>query len=141
MSRRWEDTVPLSEEEQRLLEQMEEALAAEDPKFVSALRGASSRAHSKRVAILATIAFLAGIAVLMTGAVVQQTLIAVGGFVVMLGSAYVALTSVKRLREPDLPDNVHPIGSGRVKARTAVPKSSGFMNRMEDRWRRRRDDY
>jgi hypothetical protein len=130
--------MPLSEEEQRLLEQMEQALAAEDPKFVSALRGASSRAHSKRAAILATIAFLVGVALLMTGAVVRETLIAVGGFVVMLGSAYVALTSVKRLREPDLPDNVHPIG--KVKARTTVPKSSGFMNRMEDRWRRRRDE-
>ncbi len=131
--------MPLSEDEQRLLEQMEEALAAEDPKFVSALRGTSSRAHSKRVAILASLTFLAGVALLMTGAILMQTLVAVGGFVVMLASAYVALTHWRRLREPDLPDNVHPIG--KVKARASVPKSSGFMNRMEDRWRRRRDDY
>jgi hypothetical protein len=132
--------VPLSEEEQRLLEQMEDALAAEDPKFVSALRGVSSRAHSKRVAILACITFLGGVALLMTGAVLMITLVAVAGFVVMLGSAYLALTHWRRLREPDLPDNVLPIGKGRSGS-TAVPKSSGFMNRMEDRWRRRRDDY
>ena len=44
--------MPLSEEEQRLLEQMEEALAAEDPKFVSALRGSSTRSRHKRLAIL-----------------------------------------------------------------------------------------
>ena len=31
--------MPLSENEQRLLQQMEKALAAEDPKFASALRG------------------------------------------------------------------------------------------------------
>jgi Protein of unknown function (DUF3040) len=132
--------VPLSEEEQRLLEQMEDALAAEDPKFVSALRGVSSRAHSKRVAILATVAFLGGVALLMTGAVLTVTLIAVAGFVLMLGSAYIALTHWRRLREPDLPDNVLPISKGRSGS-TAVPKPSGFMNRMEDRWRRRRDDY
>ena len=131
--------MPLSEEEQRLLEQMEEALAAEDPKFVSALRGATSRSQAKRVAILATIMFFAGVALLMTGAVVMMTPVAVGGFVVMLASAYVALTHWRRLREPDLPDNVHSIGKSR--GRAPVPKSSGFMNRMEDRWRRRRDDY
>jgi threonine/homoserine/homoserine lactone efflux protein len=131
--------VPLSEEEQRLLEQMEEALAAEDPKFVSALRGVTSRAHSKRVALLAAVAFVVGVALLMTGAVLMMTAVAVAGFVVMLGSAYVALTAWRRLRSPDLPDNVLPIT--KTRGSSAVPKSSGFMNRMEDRWRRRRDDY
>lgn len=135
----WEDMVPLSEEEQRLLEQMEDALAAEDPKFVSALRGTTSRSRSKKVALLATVSFFAGVALLMTGAVLIKTLVAVAGFVVMLGSAYVALVHWRLLREPDLPDNVHPIG--KTKGRAVVPKSSGFMNRMEDRWRRRRDDY
>jgi threonine/homoserine/homoserine lactone efflux protein len=131
--------VPLSEEEQRLLEQMEEALATEDPKFVSALRGVTSRAHSKRVALVATLTFVAGIALLMTGAVLMSTAVAVAGFVVMLGSAYVALTAWRRLRQPDLPDNVVPLSKSR--GTSAMPKSSGFMNRMEDRWRRRRDDY
>ena len=46
--------MPLSEEEQRLLEQMEEALAAEDPKFASALRGAASRQHHKRIMFVRT---------------------------------------------------------------------------------------
>ena len=132
--------MPLSEEEQRLLEQMEEALAAEDPKFVSALRGASSRAQAKRIAIAATVTFFVGVALLMTGAVLMMTVVAVGGFIVMLASAYVALTHWRRLREPDLPDNVHSIEKAKGR-RSAVPKSSGFMNRMEDRWRRRRDDY
>ena len=131
--------MPLSEEEQRLLEQMEEALAAEDPKFVSALRGASSRRHHKRVAILSVLGFFVGIAVLMTGAVLAITLLAVGGFVVMLGCAYLALTHWRRMGEPELPENVHPIS--RAKGRAAAPRQSGFMNRMEDRWRRRRDDY
>jgi Flp pilus assembly protein TadB len=131
--------VPLSEEEQRLLEQMEEALAAEDPKFVSALRGASARTHHKRLTILAVCGFVIGIAVLMTGAVVAVTALAVAGFVVMLGSAYVALSHFRRMGEPDLPDNVHPMN--RPKGSGSPARQSGFMNRMEDRWRRRRDDY
>ena len=40
---RQEVEVPLSENEQRLLEQMERALYAEDPKFASAMRGANRR--------------------------------------------------------------------------------------------------
>ena len=131
--------VPLSEEEQRLLEQMEEALAAEDPKFASALRGAASRQHHKRVMFAAIVGFLAGVAILMTGAVQMITALAVGGFLVMLGSAYLALTHWRKMAEPELPDNVRPIGKS--KGRPAPSKQSGFMNRMEDRWRRRRDDY
>ena len=44
--------MPLSEEELRLLEQMEQALAQEDPKFVSTLRGSTL----ERVARMRTIA-------------------------------------------------------------------------------------
>jgi hypothetical protein len=131
--------VPLSEEEQRLLEQMEEALAAEDPKFASALRGAASRSRHKRITIGGIVGFILGITILMAGAVQMITLVAVGGFLVMLGSAYLALSHWRKMSEPDLPDNVHPIGKG--KSGPTPTKQTGFMNRMEDRWRRRRDDY
>ncbi len=129
--------MPLSEEEQRLLEQMEEALAAEDPKFVSTIRGSSSRTRHKRIAILAALGFAAGIGVLMAGAITTLTLVAVAGFIIMLGCAYLAITHWRRLGDPDLPANVRRIGKAR--RRPASP-SAGFMNRMEDRWRRRRDD-
>jgi len=130
--------VPLSEEEQRLLEQMEEALAAEDPKLVSTLRGSSSRTRHKRIAILSTFGFVVGIGVLMTGAITTLTLVAVAGFVIMLGCAYLAITHWRRLNDPDLPSNVRPIGKSKRRPPTS---STGFMNRMEDRWRRRREDY
>lgn len=130
--------MPLSEEEQRLLEQMEEALAAEDPKFVSTLRGSSSRIRHKRLAILSTFGFVVGVAILMAGAITTLTLVAVGGFVVMLGCAYFAITHWRRLGEPELPSNVHPMGKPRGRQSS---HSASFMNRMEDRWRRRRDDY
>jgi hypothetical protein len=130
--------VPLSEEEQRLLEQMEEALAAEDPKFVSTIRGSSSRIKHKRIAILATVGFVFGVVVLMAGAITTLSLVAVAGFVIMLTCAYLAITHWRRLGDPDLPSNVHPIGKSKGRQST---QSTGFMNRMEDRWRRRRDDY
>lgn len=130
--------MPLSEEEQRLLEQMEEALAAEDPKFVSTIRGSSARKRHKRIAIGSTVGFVLGVAVLMTGAVTTITLIAVAGFVIMLGCAYLAITHWRRLSDPDLPTNVTPLPKAKGRSSTS---SSGFMNRMEDRWRRRRDDY
>jgi hypothetical protein len=130
--------VPLSEEEQRLLEQMEQALAAEDPKFVSTIRGAASRAHHKRIVVLGCLGFVLGVAALMTGAVLMNTWIAVAGFLVMLGSAYAALVHFRRLGDPDLPANVADIREVR---RSSEQKHSGFMHRMEDRWRRRRDDF
>jgi hypothetical protein len=93
--------VPLSEDEQRLLEQMEQALADEDPKFVSALRGTSLRSHNRRRAVLGTVGFVAGVALLMAGVIVPLTIVSVVGFVVMLGSAYVALTYWRRVSGPE----------------------------------------
>lgn len=134
--------MPLSEEEQRLLEQMEEALAAEDPKFVSALRGSSARTKHRRLTALGVVGFLAGVAVLMTGAVLKQEIVAVIGFVLMLTMAYLALVNFRRLGDQELPDNVHPIGDAKGgSGKATAPRQSGFMNRMEDRWRRRRDDF
>ena len=56
--------MPLSEEELRLLEQMERALVAEDPKFASTLRGTRMRHKARRNMILGIVSFIVGIAVL-----------------------------------------------------------------------------
>src|SRR4029453_9236431 len=90
-----EDPVPLSEEELRLLEQMERALVEEDPKFASTLRGTSLRRSARRRAVLAGVVFVLGIGILMTGAITQLPVIGIAGFVVMLGSATVALTAIR----------------------------------------------
>ena len=72
--------MPLSEEEQRQFDQLERALAAEDPKFVSAMRGTNVRVYYKRRAVLASVGFILGIAVLMTGAILPNTIVGVIGF-------------------------------------------------------------
>ncbi|MBY9073712.1 DUF3040 domain-containing protein [Nocardioides sp. WL0053] len=147
--------MPLSEEELRLLEQMERALVAEDPKFASALRGTSLRRNARRRAYVAGGVFLVGVVVLMTGAVLQQTLVGIVGFVVMLGSAVVALTAWKGqnaapsaeeqrvLRDtPEGAFGLSVIEGGKTKKRPRG-KSGGhqsMMHRFEERWRRRRDN-
>ena len=47
--------MPLSEEELRLLEQMERALVADDPKLASTMRGTTLRASARRRALLAAL--------------------------------------------------------------------------------------
>ncbi len=147
--------MPLSEEELRLLEQMERALVAEDPKLASTMRGTSLRAAARRRAVIAAVAFIVGVVVLMTGAVTKVVFVGIIGFVVMLFSAYVALASWrgqdKAAAEQPRPQpgghqSFSVIEGGRKskrRSRTRRPKSSqprgSMMERFEERWRRRRD--
>lgn len=137
--------MPLSEEEQRQFEQLERALAAEDPKFVSAMRGTNVRVYYKRRAVLASIGFVLGIAVLMTGAILPNTIVGVIGFVMMVACLYVAALSMRRISNSadsaDSAGNVTPLQQPRKsKTKTRHESSGSFMERMEDRWRRRRDE-
>jgi hypothetical protein len=121
--------VPLSEEEARLLHQLEQSLAAEDPDFASTLRGSKFLAHNRRVAILAVLGFLAGLALLFGGAVSAMTPLGVFGFIVMLGSAYIFVTAWRR-----------GIGQADDEGDEAPQKPSGsFVDRLEERWQRRQD--
>ena len=79
--------MPLSEEELRLLEQMERALVAEDPKFASTLRGTRIRQHARRQMIAGALVFVVGVTLLMSGAVLKIIPLGILGFVVMLASA------------------------------------------------------
>ena len=143
--------MPLSDHEQRLLEQMERALAAEDPKLASALRGVDLRTRQRRRALIAAVVFVLGVALLFTSVIVftdnvaLQIGVSVVGFLVMLVSAYYVATSLRHMPAAgEVPKGVIPIkgrgrrgggggGSGR-------PKRQGtFMSRMEERWRRRRE--
>lgn len=135
--------MPLSEEEQRLLEQMEQALAADDPKFASTLRGSALAARGRRQALIAGLVFVLGIGVLMIGAVSQQTLVAVGGFVVMLASAYFFAVAWRRAQAGDAQQDAQQAGGANVhtlRPRQQQRTSGSFMDRMEERWRKRRDD-
>ncbi len=133
--------MPLSEEEQRLLEQMEHALATEDPKFASALRGSTLRARLRRAVIVSALGFFAGVGLLMFGAVLQMTVVTVVGFVLMLGAAYVFVTAWRRGGEVASDESAETEGDQpRPVAPSQSQGHSSFMDRMEERWRRRRDE-
>ena len=147
--------MPLSEEELRLLEQMERALVEEDPKFASTLRGTTLRQSARRKAILAGVVFVLGICVLMTGAIRNIIPLGIAGFVIMLVSAMVGLTVIRGQRSAPAEGSRQPPPSGTTRGgftvidggragKTRRPRGRGnnasFMDRMEERWRRRRED-
>ncbi|MCV7194222.1 DUF3040 domain-containing protein [Mycolicibacterium brumae] len=128
--------MPLSEHEQRMLDQIESALYAEDPKFASSVRGGSMRVPSARRRLQGAALFVLGLAMLVSGVAIKATMIggfpvlSVLGFVVMFGGVVFAVT-----------------GSSKTTAATTespaakTPKNQGgFSNRMEDRFRRRFDN-
>ena len=58
--------MPLSEHEQRLLDQIERALYAEDPKFASNVRGARLRSPSRRRRLQGIAVFVLGLVLLLS---------------------------------------------------------------------------
>jgi hypothetical protein len=134
-----EESVPLSEHEQRLLEQMERALYAEDPKFASSMRGADARRHHRRRIFLALVGFVAGVVVLFTGLVKQIIPLGIVGFVVMLTSVWLAVLSWQRLSKPAGAASASG-GATPLNPRRRPKAHRGFMERIEERWRRRREE-
>ncbi|MYX10722.1 DUF3040 domain-containing protein [Streptomyces sp. SID8375] len=133
--------MPLSEHEQRMLEQMERALYAEDPKFATALEGSGLRTYTRRRVYQAVAGFLVGIALLMAGMVAQQIWISVVGFLVMLGCAVLAVTGWRKAPKPGEQHSGAGAGGGTgAPARRQARQRRSMMNRIEDRWQRRRDE-
>ncbi|CAM5598239.1 DUF3040 domain-containing protein [Streptomyces sp. WAC 01325] len=126
--------MPLSEHEQRMLEQMERALYAEDPKFATALEGSGLRTYTRRRVYQAVAGFLVGIALLMAGMVAKQVWLSVVGFLVMLGCAVLAVTGWRKAPKP----GEQP--SGGQQARRQPRQKRSMMDRIEQRWQRRRDE-
>lgn len=128
--------MPLSEHEQRLLDQIERALYAEDPKFASAVRSTDLRSHLRRRIKRMSAVFVVGFAVLITSLVLRpsQPLVGVAGFAIMVAAGWLIARSWLKLsgRVSDTP---------RMQVdRAPAPAESGWRARFEDRWRRRFDD-
>jgi Flp pilus assembly protein TadB len=123
--------VPLSEHEQRLLEQIEQALYAEDPKFASAVRAGRSRTHTRRWIIVATIGVLAGLAVVLVGLAAKLIVLGVVGFVLIVASCVYVATMFSAKPPGRNPE----VGEGGSR-----PRRQGVRSRMEDRLRKRFDE-
>lgn len=142
--------MPLSEYEQRVLEQMERELTSDDPRLATTLTSTTSRSATRYV--VAGIGLVVGLLTLVLGAAKSVPWVGVLGFMIMFASVTYALTPPKRR-------TVGPLGTvsesgainppkgrksnGSAQARQVPvqqqPKRRGsFMERLEARWDRRR---
>ena len=131
--------MPLSEHEQRQLEQIEQALRAGDPQFANAIQAADPRVHYKRRIVAAAAGFVIGVGLLLAGVVINVIPIAVAGFAVMLTSSLWAVDSYRRMTGRAPAQGPRP-GKKRRAAksrRSGKQAGSGLMGRVEERWRRR----
>lgn len=134
--------MPLSDHEQRMLDQIESALYAEDPKFASSVRGGGFRAPTARRRLQGAALFIIGLGMLVSGVAFKETMIgsfpilSVFGFVVMFGGVVYAITG------PRLSGRMDRGGSAAGASRQRRTKGAGssFTSRMEDRFRRRFDE-
>ncbi len=120
--------MPLSEHEQKLLEQLEKQLHEDDPKFANSMGSDPIRAWSTRHIIMGVLGTIAGVLLLLVGVSLQNIFLGVLGFVVMGAGVYFA--------------TLRRISGGKLKSRKPGKPKSSFMNNLEERWdeRRRGDD-
>ncbi|CQD15972.1 transmembrane protein [Mycobacterium lentiflavum] len=133
--------MPLSDHEQRMLDQIESALYAEDPKFASSVRGGGFRAPTARRRLQGAALFVIGLAMLVSGVAFKATMIgnfpilSVVGFVVMFGGVVFAITGPRMSGRPS------PSGPAQGSRQRRNKGGGGsFTSRMEDRFRRRFDE-
>jgi hypothetical protein len=124
-----EGIVPLSDHEQRLLDEIEQALYADDPKFVSSVRSVRSRAGHRRTIIMCILGVLLGLGLVLIGLVVTLIPLSVGGFVLVVAACGYGVQALRR--RPGAPAERSHAGQ--------APRSAGLRTRMEERLRRRFD--
>ncbi len=133
--------MPLSDHEQRMLDQIESALYAEDPKFASSVRGGTLRAPSTRRRLQGAALFVLGLAMLVAGVAFKATMIgsfpilSVIGFIVMFGGVVFAITGPRVGKGERMPNDLAAQRQKRAKG-----NGGSFTSRMEDRFRRRFDE-
>lgn len=146
--------MPLSEHEQKMLEQMERALYAEDPRFASQMKGSAHSPNRRRI-VIGVCGAAVGLGLVIAGVATEIIALGVVGFVLMVaGVTYAATPARKRselkvVKEGGATSVPRSGRSGRSGRRTgqAGPKSTGrkpsggsFTQRMEDRWDKRREN-
>ena len=135
--------MPLSEHEQRLLDDIEKALYAEDPKFAATVRTVKRRRPGRRWIPVSIIGVLAGLGLVLLGLLIKNPIPAVVGFVLIVASVtYAAVALRGGTSSPTDASSITDTGpgtggpSGAGKRGSKAP-ATGIRARMEDRMRRR----
>lgn len=135
--------MPLSENEQRMLEQIERALVEDDPKFASTVRSTNPRTYLLRRVRRSVVLFVLGLAVLVVGVVLNQVpltvVLGILGFVMMLFAALRGAADLRRISGRSTTETGRRSSKSSRSASRPRQKAS-FMERVEERWRRRWED-
>ncbi len=146
--------MPLSEYEQRVLEQMERALTSDDPRLANTLQQTSRRSPLRYV--LAGVGVVAGLLLLVLGAASSRPWVGVIGFVLMFAGVAYAFAAPRKSGptgvvrpdgtvdtsvqpKPGTKPGTKPGGTpGRATTTRTSSHGDGFLARLEERWERRR---
>lgn len=123
--------MPLSEHEQRLLEEMERSLYQNDADFVAKVGGGGGK-PSYRSVVLGILLGVIGVAGLLVGVFVQIAIIGIAGFVIMLAGVLLAIAPSRRGPQP-------PPEAAAGNAQRAKAAQPGFMDKLNERWDKRQD--
>ena len=124
--------MPLSEEELKILREIEAQLNATDPALAEQVANTTVYRHAGRNLKLALVGVAVGLAIVLTQ-FTTSTVVAAVGFLVMVGAAFVAVDNLKKLGKASLADL---LGGGRI----GVPRPAA-LDAPRDRLRRPdRDD-
>lgn len=134
--------MPLSDHEQRMLDEIESALYAEDPKFASSVRGGALRTPTTRRRLQGAALFMVGLGMLVSGVPFYANVshgflvLSVIGFVIMFAGAVFAITGPQLITGHG---QSRPSGHNNAGQQRRSKAGGSFTSRMEDRFRRRFD--
>ena len=129
----------LSEQEQRLLDEMERSLYQHDADVVSTGRPAGAALTARSITI-SVLALAVGLAVIVGAMAIQQPWAGLIGFAIMIGGVYWAFASSGSSSTGESTKLPGTPGRPTTAAGVKSPDGRGFMDRMEDRWDRRQDN-
>ncbi len=130
--------MPLSEQEQRLLDEMERHLMNKDADVVSAPRDGQTLSY--RNIVYGTVLVLLGLGGLIFGVSSGLIIVGVLAFVVMVVGVVLAVTPSKNAA-PGRATGTGSTAGGTGGAKKSTGSSASFMDRMNDRWDRRQGDH
>ncbi|RIJ58337.1 DUF3040 domain-containing protein [Clavibacter phaseoli] len=125
--------MPLSEQEQRLLEEMERSLYHNDADFVATVSGRRSRPNYTMV-VVGVLVIVLGIAALAAGVITKLAVIGILGFAVMIVGALLIFSPRDAAAGESSPTSPRAPGRGGGKRPAS---SSSFMDKINERWEKR----
>ncbi len=131
----------LPEDEQRQLQEIEQALYRDDPKFGRRMRGSDPRVHYERKLLQALLGVVIGVGLLSAGAVTHRVYLEAAGVVIVLLSLACAVVSWRRYAARVRPtrSRAGTTTATGTKRQPGQTRRARMMERMEQRWRRRQE--